>query len=250
MEPALLRRILSSLKGETRALALYGSRARGTNRIDSDVDVLQLVEAKVKSYSSGDINVSSYHPLTLGKMARRGSLFILHLRTDAVIIEDDEGVLASALASYVQPSSYAPLFRELRVAAQALWPVQDSDKYRLGLKRLGTYILRTAVYAILAERGTPIFDTGRAAKALGQPVVANALLLRLRPNIAGPDDLRLLLDAISVVAGAVPRNCLGSVEALAISVSESYPYAASLLAQAMVGGVGNMEYTVLSLPPL
>ena len=56
----LARHVLSELGEEKCGVVLYGSRARGSFREDSDVDVLQLVEESPRSYSVGSMNVTVY----------------------------------------------------------------------------------------------------------------------------------------------------------------------------------------------
>ena len=71
----LARHVLSELGDDTSGLMLYGSRARGTSRDDSDIDVLQLVQKNPRSYAIDSMNVTVYTAAHLTKMAVRGSLF-------------------------------------------------------------------------------------------------------------------------------------------------------------------------------
>src|SRR6266516_788528 len=89
--------VRSALTGESLAVMLYGSRARGRPRLDSDVDVLQLVPSRPGSYSVGRVNVAAYTPAHLMLLARRGSLFVRHLRDEGILLEDPKGVLARIL---------------------------------------------------------------------------------------------------------------------------------------------------------
>jgi Nucleotidyltransferase domain len=249
LDPSLDLAIRESLRGRTLAVALYGSRARGTARAGSDVDVLQIVQGRAGSYSCGQVNISAYRPQTLIRMARRGSLFVLHLKTDAIVISDPFGVLGEAFRAYRTPSTYEPLFVELRAAAMALHSVTDTDRHWAALRHLGLYLLRTAVYAKTALAGTPEFDVDTAATMLGFPGAREALTLRYaEPNRA--DDLQILLDAFEDVLGPVPESHLDSVEALAVALANDRPYASGLLAQVLIGGSGGMEYTALAPPPL
>src|SRR5438477_358219 len=75
-----------ALSGPSLAVMLYGSRARGVSRPDSDVDVLQLVRDRPRSYSVGRANVAAYTPDHLAALAERGSLFVRHLRDDGVVL--------------------------------------------------------------------------------------------------------------------------------------------------------------------
>jgi hypothetical protein len=243
----LVRRVEASLRGDSIAVALYGSQAQGAAGPGSDIDVLQLTPARPRSYSDGPVNVTAYTPSGLLEMAGRGSLFVLHLCNDAVIIRDPDGVLACALAAYRSPQSYGPLFSELRAAATALHEVEDSRRYLASLKRLGVYLLRTSMYAKLAERGDPVFVVSEAVDRLGCPRLGDALRLRQKPT-ADLHDLRTLLETVEGLIGPVPANGCGSVEAFAVSLAGVKPYAADLLAQVLVGEDAGLQYTAL-MPP-
>jgi hypothetical protein len=168
---------------------------------------------------------------------------------DAHIISDPDGVLESILEAYRTPKSYEPLFAELRAASAALNHVADTAKYGHRLRRLGIYLLRTSAYAQLASAGRPTFDVSDVARHLGNPEITMALGLRQR-ELDLMNDLRVLRMAISSLLGGLPENPWGSVEALAVSLSRSHPYAANLLGQTLLASGDSLEYTVLTPPPL
>jgi hypothetical protein len=231
-------------------VAVYGSQARGSVGPASDVDVLQLVAANPRSYSVGAVNVTAYTPEALRGMARRGSLFVLHLRTDALVLSDPDLVLRESLDTYRAPASYATLYDELRAVSAALLPATDSTDYAERLRGLGMFALRTAIYARLADLGCPTFDLRAAAAQISDHRVSAAVVIRrLRP---GPADLRLLHDALGALLGPLPANPYGSVEALAVMLSGPNPYAAALLAHALSrpSDAGELDYTAIPPPPL
>jgi hypothetical protein len=125
----------------------------------------------------------------------------------------------------------------------------DTAKYGHRLRRLGIYLLRTSAYAQLANAGRPTFDVSDVARHLGNPEITIALGLRQR-ELDLMNDLRVLRMAISSLLGGLPDNPWGSVEALAVSLSRSHPYAATLLGQTLLASGDSLEYTVLTPPPL
>lgn len=249
-EDGLACHVRHCLSGEVIAVALYGSHAQGTAGPASDIDVLQVTPADPRSYSAGPINVTAYTPSALLDMARRGSLFVLHLRQDARVLQDDGGVLAAALDDYRAPRSYAPLYAELRAAAVALHEVPDSRTYVTGLGKLGVYLLRTAMYARLADSGEPEFVLSRAVHRLGRRRLLTRGLAVRHKATPGVGDLRALLAGIDWLIGPVPANRSRSVESLAVRLASERPYAADLLAHALAGGDGGLTYTALTPPAL
>ena len=113
-----VRQVLYELGEHQQGLVLYGSRARGTSRSDSDIDVLQIVEENPRSYAVDSMNVTSYTAAHLTTMASRGSLFVRHLIDEGIVLCDPDGLVAAALGAYRQPLSYLPLKTELRICSK------------------------------------------------------------------------------------------------------------------------------------
>ena len=235
--------------GDRRRLSimLYGSVARGTADSSSDVDVLELVESAPRSYKLGEANVTQYVPAHLHAMASQGSLFVLHLRQDGIILADDGGVLRRALDSYESPSSYTHVWDQLAVAAGVLDPsARNFADHLAGLGRLGIYILRTAAYLRSVEQGAPEFDVNRLVALLGDEEVGEGLAMR-RQSAYSTADVAFLRVQIEKIVRGVPKNSLPTVEAYAVAHSGRQDLA-TLFAAVLIDGA-QIDYSSLTLPP-
>ena len=244
--PDVVARALAAVRGPYLAILLYGSQARGTQRPDSDIDVLQVVHARPGKYSDGNVNVTAYTLDALWEMCRQGSLFMLHLCTDGHIVEDPGRLLSEILNSYERPSHFANAIAELTAAARALTVADAADHWN-GLRKLGIYVARTACYAVLADRGEPEFDPDVVAARLEVPSMQRALRLRHEPPRA--DDLHTLHSAVVDLLGEVPEAGT-TLDSLAAELLYDSPYAATLMIQALAGGIDGFEYTALGAPPI
>src|SRR6266511_2820971 len=216
--PDVIVRARAAVRGPYLAILLYGSQARGTQRPDSDIDVLQVVHARPGKYSDGNVNVTAYAIDTLSEM----------------------------LDSYERPSHFANAIAELTAAARAL-TVEDAADHWDGLRKLGIYVARTVCYAVLADRGEPEFDPDIVAARLGVPSMQRALRLRLEPPRA--DDLHTLHSAVVDLLGDVPPAGT-TLDSLAAGLLYDSPYAATLMIQTLAGGTDGFEYTALGAPPI
>jgi len=221
---------------------LYGSQARGTSRDDSDIDVLQLVEQNPRSYSVGPVNVTVYTAAHLSVMANRGSLFVRHLIDEGVILSDPRGLIASALAAYIEPASYLRLKAELRLILEAMLK-PDAVQYRPLLDNLARFTVRSALYVRAAELNRPLFDVDAAANAVGVPRIADL--------IRGPviEDLGELIDAgVRLLDVSLPQGVPNSLHAITVWSMNRYPLAFTQLEHAIAGNA-QIDYSLLTLPP-
>lgn len=227
-------------------MMLYGSEARGSAQPDSDVDILQVVRSGAGSYRNGRVAVTAYTPAHLHQMAAQGSLFILHLIVDGVVVDDQYGVIAAALGGYVPPASYDPLRLALREAAAALLVdgVELADHLE-PIGRLGIYLLRTELYARGASAGSPLFDAELAA---GQrdPELLRILRMRRQPRLAEADVQAILAKLVRFFEVSPRGERLADA---AVSLAISSPHASGLIAQAISRDL-IMDYNAFPLPPL
>jgi predicted nucleotidyltransferase len=233
--PAALRReIAAALRGESLAVVLYGSQARGTAGPDSDVDVLQLVEAGRESYRHGRVEVTRNTPEQLAEAAREGGLFVAHLLHDGRVVDDDDGVLAAALAQYRAPSSYQPYQDDLG-AISALLHVVDPEldaavaRHGVAFGRLALFLLRGLATMATAGRGPMVSDPDRFAAVLDDPALDPAMALRREEDPLTRAQLDVLAAALR---GYAPAPAPGTRVELAAVLADirSRPRAAAITA--------------------
>jgi predicted nucleotidyltransferase len=238
----LAKHVLSELGEEQCGVVLYGSRARGTSRDDSDIDVLQLVEKNPRSYAIDSMNVTVYTAAHLSTMATRGSLFVRHLIDEGIVLSDPYNFVSTALGAYQEPPTYARLKTELRVLLDAM-SKPDAAQYRPLLDNLARFTVRSALYVRTAELGKPIFDLEAAAHAADLPKVA-ALL---RGSIVQDIDM-LIGSGIQLLDVPLPKDVPGTLQAITVWAIGRYPLVSKQLEHAIAGNA-QIDYSLLSLPP-
>jgi hypothetical protein len=237
---------LPDLPQDALATMLYGSQARGNPRPDSDVDILQLVHDEPGSFSIGRLSVTRYRPVTLRAMARAGSLFIFHLRTEGVILEDSHGVFKRCLDAYSPPKNYRTMRADIQVAGLALDPSKADPQFLQGTCRLGIYLLRTTLYVEAIEKGILTFDIERILDDIGDIELTRALDLRYLKRY-GPDELDLLHTQLSKRLSVPLENPFPSLEALAVA-STGNPRVCPFFENLLVGQE-EVDYAILTFPP-
>lgn len=173
------RRAQAACREKNPTLMLFGSVARGDHRSDSDIDILQLVEEYTPSYVADGMNFSLYTIDSLKDHATSGSLFVLHLITEGQIISDPEGKLASVLNTYRKPSSYRDQLLELCGCVNILRV--DSRVYAKNpalYNHAVIFVLRSVVFLMMAQTGSPTFSIGTIARRLGDETIVEAVSFR------------------------------------------------------------------------
>lgn len=246
-DPEHLLARVQALVGPVEAAMLYGSQARGSAGPRSDVDVLVLVSQEPRTVVDGDLTVSAYLPGHLRALAKRGSLFVLHLRHDGVVLHDPAALLADVLSAFAPPANPGRFAAELAVAAGGLLVATPVERTELGVAMHGLayYLLRSAVYDARARIGQPQFDCGVALEQLGLARLVPLIAERRQPYTA--ERLERVLAALpAVLPGCAQQRAPGLV-ATAVAVAADWPLASDLLA-GVVAGQG-VDYTALTLPP-
>jgi predicted nucleotidyltransferase len=240
---SLRAEIRSALQGLSEAVMLYGSRARGTSRPDSDVDVMQLVAENPRSYSKGRVNVAAYTPDHLSLLAQRGSLFVAHLRQEGITLFDPKFSLQNCLNQYRPPSNYDLTKRELALIFAAGKTI-DAPEYAPSLLRAVVYGVRTALYIKTAELDQLTFQTDRACEIYGDP----GLYQLLNASVADGQSIATLADFGSRIIGMrAPKDTPRDIPSMVIWSWNSFSLASRLL-EAVVAGSASIDYTSLTIP--
>lgn len=234
--------LLRALRGHTIGVMVYGSYARQTATVQSDIDLLQLVPHSPRSYAVGPINVTAYLPVHLKLMAFRGSLFVRHLITEGVLLKDDQSVLRRILDAYRPPSEYSSHLAEIGAAARALHlPQHQLEGHSQALARLGIYLVRTAAYIRCLDRGSITFDLEEVCRLLPVPGLDHVFAMRSRLDCLTLADLAVIRQCVDLLVPDQPVFAAKSVEGLAISLSSDFPRASGLIAAVMAGD-GPIDY--------
>jgi hypothetical protein len=205
---------LLSVPETVTSMMVFGSFARGDASTTSDIDVLALSMQRSLPKRIGRVNISFYDEGTLRSMAKRGDLFVLHLRNEGKILRDVEGRLQACLTSYLAPPNYDGVRVMLREVANLL-DASDSD-YRNRWKQyndLVIYLLRTALYVQFAELGEPVFSLPVIVERIGRPELRLALKLKaaLNPDFA---TFKVARELVEEFLRTDVHNPFGTIEAL------------------------------------
>jgi predicted nucleotidyltransferase len=217
IDQAVEQQALGAVKGSALAIVLFGSHARRQTGPDSDIDVLAVVSEPSLPYKAGVAAVSPYTLEQLVKMARKGSLFILHLLREGIPLRDERRVFERVRASFRAPASYEHLRWDACAAARLL--DVDESAYLHRWERYHALVgnlARTYAYSVLSDRGELVFDIGEAATRLGDNrlLAVHALTRNVRPDASA---FRGAVEVVAEWCGTPPKNPYGSSEALIVN---------------------------------
>jgi hypothetical protein len=207
-----------AIVGPYLATFLYGSYARGDFKEDSDVDIIQVTPVHSAPYSAGNVNITCYTRDQLLRLAGAGSLFVMHLVSEAVVLDDPSCLLDAMKSAYVPPASYAPFYKELAGALPIVAITQSAfDEAPLAYAATASYLLRSFAYARAVELGNKTFAMEDVVKVIGD----NRLLARLR-NLRLNRDYRAFCGVVELLFEFANRAFLYRTEPLDVFVVNSY----------------------------
>ena len=141
------------------AVILYGSHARGDNRMKSDVDLLAITaKGKIeKNKPKRGVSLHEYPLDFLKERAASGDLFLLHMISEGIPLSDPLGLYEQLKDSFEFPVNYKKIKTE---ASAILWFCKEfaSNSNEVKLKKRIVWAIRTLIIADAAENKIPIFS--------------------------------------------------------------------------------------------
>lgn len=146
------------------ALVLFGSKARGDEGPNSDVDFLLITsDDKPRHASVSKVSLSFYPYSDMLRRASVGDLFVLHIILEGKVIHDPDHRVDLIKAAFRKKDTYA---EETSAATDLAWLIakfgQQFDR-ALTAKRI-TWCVRTALIARSVEIGAPVFSPNELMK--------------------------------------------------------------------------------------
>lgn len=141
-------------------LILYGSKARGDFRANSDVDLILALEGHDlgQPTQANGVSVHRYPKGWLETGAAAGSLFVFHIAFEGVVLEDPDDFLSQLRVKFERKTSYSD---EIKIAALVLKMLLEKDwESNFDARRRYFWALRTVLISAAAEVGEPMFSSG------------------------------------------------------------------------------------------
>jgi hypothetical protein len=166
-----------------RSTCIFGSTARNRSDSYSDRDILVVAPSKrevanaARRWSADGWSVAKFTRDQITRMTDRGSLFLQHLKQEAIIVEDDDGFLASLIDRYQPKRQYEDelcdslgLLRDVSHQRLDYWSILCSAD-------IAYVAIRNIAIARLAASGAYTFDYIELMKRFGSECCLSAAKL-------------------------------------------------------------------------
>jgi predicted nucleotidyltransferase len=185
-------------------LLLYGSRARGDHRPDSDVDLLAVtVDRRAPTATIGGWRLSTYPQPEVVRRAQLGDLFVLHLVAEGAVLFDRVGVFELMRGAFIFRDQYD---REVTLASDVGWFLvrhgHDLEPHRLNEQM--AWCTRTILVARAASDRRAVFSAEALATFAGCPEVVT--IIEHRSETTTAPDVRDRFVGVLERFGAPPRS--------------------------------------------
>ncbi|WP_375157924.1 nucleotidyltransferase family protein [Bradyrhizobium sp. RDT46] len=167
------------------SMALFGSRARGDDEPNSDIDLLFITdEAKPRLINSNRMSCSFYPSSHLFSKAEEGDLFVLHLVREAKIFYDEKGDFDDMSKAFRFKESYAPTIEQASSLGSFILEHREAfDDASLANKRIA-WCVRTILIARAADVGRAIFAARALAEFAGEAIVEELIQNKAAPLLS------------------------------------------------------------------
>lgn len=169
-----------------KSIILYGSKARGDHDRFSDTDLMGVSDFDdiQKPFDQLGVSLHLYPHSWLQVEAKSGSLFLLHIATEAVPMFDPSNVLDGLRSDFqYRPNYIAEREMGSRVISAAI--NLEEEAFTSVMRRRYFWGLRTALMADLAEKRTPKFSAQALEKYSG--LLGLALHIQTRSDASLPE---------------------------------------------------------------
>lgn len=156
----------------TNNLLVYGSHARGDFHKDSDIDLLSLTENESTKVIQGNINLSLYNVSKINNMAKEGALFVYHLVSEGIILNDENNVLQENIfnAFSLKENYSEEIFFSYSLLKEIENRYEELKTFTYANSKI-IWCLRTVIAAIGAQKSIPIFSIENTSKNFGKDIV-------------------------------------------------------------------------------
>jgi nucleotidyltransferase-like protein len=160
----------------TVALVLYGSRARGEQTEQSDVDLLAVTRGEARGcYRRGRVSVTRYPFEHVVGRARAGDLFAYHIVSEGRVVYECEPVFQTIVGEFALRPDYS---REIELASDVGWFLLHHRDRIVSAARFSAklaWCTHTMLVARAAGQRRPVFSTAGLAAFARSPDVALVL---------------------------------------------------------------------------